>query len=321
MELESEIVQDKVIEEIDVFLFDMPEEYSLGHCVAQDMRMSAGIAIHFKQVFGRVGELMDQRPDVGTVAYLQQNDRYIYYLITKERSNKKPTYDSITAAIKKLRDFIVKHDVKKLAIPRIGCGLDGLNWSRVRGIIENEFQNIGCTIKVCHFTQNKTKESESLQVKHPTAVKLHKNIKDIRKREFEKLNIILYSRTTTLPIYWDQHFQSVNEKYCFKSEYYRDYQKDREVGQCLYYNTIEACIFVIITNENTSDHFSYQNLEKGLIKIKMLIEKDQWHPTFIIHTMRNRLFEYLINQKIVSLICSAFLDLTPCVILEIESSN
>lgn len=166
-----------------------------------------------------------------------------------------------------------------------------------------------------------TKESESLQVKHPTTVKLHKNIKDIKKREFEKLNIILYSRTTALPVYWDQNFQSVNEKYCFKSEYYKDYQEDLEVGQCLYYNTIEACIFVIITNKNTLDHLSYQNLEKGLTKIKMLIEKDQWHPTFIIHTLRSRLFESLINQKIVSLICSAFLDLTPCVILEIESSN
>lgn len=103
-------------------------------------------------MFGRVGELMDQRPDVGTVAYLQQNDRFIYYLITKELSYRKPTYDSITAAIKNLRDFIVKHDVKKLAIPRIGCGLDRLNWSRVRGIIENVFQNTGCIIKVCHFT-------------------------------------------------------------------------------------------------------------------------------------------------------------------------
>jgi len=135
------------------------------------------------------------------------------------------------------------------------------------------------------------------------------------------LNIILYSRTTTLPVYWDQHFQSVNEKYCFKSKYYKDYHEDREVGQCLFYNTIEACIYVIITNENTSDRFSYQNLEKGLTKIKILIEKDQWHPTFIIHTLHNRLYENLINQKIVSLICSAFLDLTPCVILEIESSN
>jgi len=48
MELKSEIDQDNVIEEVNTFLFDMPVEYSLGHCVARDMRMSAGIAIYFK---------------------------------------------------------------------------------------------------------------------------------------------------------------------------------------------------------------------------------------------------------------------------------
>lgn len=321
MELKSDINLNNNIEEVNIFLFDMPIEYSLGHCVAKDMRMSAGIALYFKRIFGRVGELMDQRPNVGTVAYLQQNDRFIYYLITKELSNSKPTYDTITAAITKLRDFIIKHGVKKLAIPRIGCGLDKLDWSRVRGIIQNLFQNVGCAIKVCHFTPNMSKESELLKIEHPTTLKVHKNIKDVVKREFEKLNIILYSRKTTLPVYWDQYFQSVDEKYCFKSQYYKDYQVDLEVGQCLYYSTIEAYIFVIITNTNTTDHFSYENLEKGLIQIKMLIEKDQWHPTFIIQKMNNHVFESFINRKIVSLICSAFLDLTPCVILEIESSN
>ncbi|XP_016663679.1 uncharacterized protein LOC100164186 isoform X2 [Acyrthosiphon pisum] len=264
---------------------------------------------------------MDQRPNVGSVAFLQHNDRFIYYLVTKEFSNGKPSYNSITAAITKLRDFIVQHDVKKLAIPRIGCGLDKLDWSIVRRIIENLFQNVGCTIKICHFTHNLSKESELLRVEHPSTIKVHKNIKDIEKREFEKLNIILFSRKTTLPVYWDQHFQSVNEKYCFKSQYYKDYQTDLEVGQCLYYSTIEANIFVIVTNKNTTDNFSYQNLEKGLVKIKMLIENDQWHPTFIIHRMNNHIFEDLINKKIVSLICSAFLDLTPCLILQLVSSN
>lgn len=41
-----------VIEEVDIFLFDMPVEYSLGHCVAKDMRMSAGIAVYFKWAVG-----------------------------------------------------------------------------------------------------------------------------------------------------------------------------------------------------------------------------------------------------------------------------
>lgn len=300
---------------------DMPEEYALGHCVAKDMRMSAGIAVYFKRKFGRVGELMDQRLNVGSVAYLQENDRFIYYLITKELSNQKPTYNRITSAITKLRDLIVQHGVKKLAIPRIGCGLDKLDWSIVRGIIENVFQNVVCTIKICRFTNNLSKESELLRVEHPSTIKAHKSIKDIEKREFEKLNIILFARKTTLPVYWDQHFQSVNEKYGFKSQYCKHYEADLEVGQCLYYSTIEAYIFVIITNENTKDHFSYQNLEKGLVKMKMLIKNDQWHPTFIIHRMNNNIFEHIINKKIVSLICSAFLDLTPCSILQLVSSN
>jgi len=95
---------------------------------------------------------MDQRQDVGSVAYLHEKNQYIYYLITKELSNQKPTYYSITAAIKKLRDLIVEHGVKKLAIPRIGCGLDKLDWLIVRGIIADLFHNVGCSIKVCHFT-------------------------------------------------------------------------------------------------------------------------------------------------------------------------
>jgi len=95
---------------------------------------------------------MEQRPNVGTVAYLQHKDKYIYYLITKDYSNSKPTYNTISAAIENLRDLILKHGVKKLALPRIGCGLDNLNWLIVRGIIQNCFQNVGCSIKICHYT-------------------------------------------------------------------------------------------------------------------------------------------------------------------------
>lgn len=165
-----------------------------------------------------------------------------------------------------------------------------------------------------------SKESELLRINHPTCIRVHENIKEIKKRKFEKLNIILYSRKTTLPVYWDQNFQSVDEKYCFKSQYYEDCQVDLEVGHCLHYTTEEAYIYVIITNKNTKEHFSYYNLEKGLEQIKMKTEKDQSHPTFIIYTIKNHTFENLINQKIVSLMCSAFLDLTPCVIFEIDGS-
>jgi len=49
MDLISTIYPDNnIIEEVDSFLFNMPEEYALGHCVSKDMRMSAGIALQFK---------------------------------------------------------------------------------------------------------------------------------------------------------------------------------------------------------------------------------------------------------------------------------
>jgi hypothetical protein len=34
--------------EITSDLFEMPEEYSLAHCVAEDMNMGAGIAVRFR---------------------------------------------------------------------------------------------------------------------------------------------------------------------------------------------------------------------------------------------------------------------------------
>ncbi|KAL5244053.1 hypothetical protein ACI65C_011463 [Semiaphis heraclei] len=209
--------QGNTLEEINISLMNMPEDYSLGHCVAKDMRMSAGIAMYFKSIYKRVGELMDKRQNVGSVAYLRENNRFIYYLITKELSKQKPTYSSLTAAITKLRDLIVEHGVKKLALPR-GCGLDKLDWLTVRGIIEDLFQNVGCSIKICHFTNNMSLESQMLKIQHPTVVRRYENIKNIWRGEFEKLNVLLYSRkTSTTPMYWDENFQSVDNKYCFKS--------------------------------------------------------------------------------------------------------
>lgn len=37
-----------VLEEIDENIFNLPNDYSLAHCVAEDLRMGAGIAVDFK---------------------------------------------------------------------------------------------------------------------------------------------------------------------------------------------------------------------------------------------------------------------------------
>lgn len=42
-------------------LFSCPQTDALAHCISEDCRMGAGIAVLFKKKFGGVQELLDQR--------------------------------------------------------------------------------------------------------------------------------------------------------------------------------------------------------------------------------------------------------------------
>ena len=63
----------------------------------------------------------------------------MFNLITKPKYHHKPTYDTLKASLLDLRDQCEKLRVKRVAMPHIGCGLDGLSWSRVKTIIEEVF--------------------------------------------------------------------------------------------------------------------------------------------------------------------------------------
>uniref|UniRef100_A0A8C0RE94 O-acyl-ADP-ribose deacylase 1 n=2 Tax=Canis lupus familiaris TaxID=9615 RepID=A0A8C0RE94_CANLF len=61
-------------------LFACPKTDSLAHCISEDCRMGAGIAVLFKKKFGGVQELLNQQKKSGEVAVLKRDGRYIYYL-------------------------------------------------------------------------------------------------------------------------------------------------------------------------------------------------------------------------------------------------
>ncbi|POS82547.1 hypothetical protein EPUL_004988, partial [Erysiphe pulchra] len=132
-------------------LFSVPEEYSLAHCVAEDLRMSRGIARVFRKKFGRVPELVDQQPRPGRTLRLPDGERHLFYLVTKRFSHGKPTYEIMWDTLMSLRSEITRLRVKKLAVPKLGCGLDQLNWRIVRNMLEVIFQGTGIQILVCGF--------------------------------------------------------------------------------------------------------------------------------------------------------------------------
>jgi O-acetyl-ADP-ribose deacetylase (regulator of RNase III) len=122
---------------------------SLAHCVSTDLHMSKGIATLFKNKFGHVQELQAQNKKTGQVAWCNDgNGRYIFYLITKHRYFERPTYISLYECLVELRELCKTFNVTELGMPRIGCGLDKLEWKRVKKYLEGVFKDTSVTITV-----------------------------------------------------------------------------------------------------------------------------------------------------------------------------
>lgn len=112
---------------------------SLVHCVSADLRMGAGIAVEFKKRFGQLETLYAQAEISPNVRILQDGARYIFYLVTKSKYHNKPTYDSLKKSLLDLKTYCITYNVSKLSMPKIGCGLDGLNWTLVEHLLQEIF--------------------------------------------------------------------------------------------------------------------------------------------------------------------------------------
>lgn len=121
---------------------------SLCHCVSKDLRMGKGIATVFKKKFAGLSDLKRQKLEVGDVGILERGSRYIFYLVTKTVFYNKPTYETMRQCLSSLRREIEKltEEEFSLAMPMIGCGLDGLEWEEVSEIIKEELCSVHVTV-------------------------------------------------------------------------------------------------------------------------------------------------------------------------------
>ncbi|KAH8322105.1 hypothetical protein KR059_003118 [Drosophila kikkawai] len=134
-------------------LFGAKSDFSLCHCVAADLRMGKGIAVKFRNKFGQVLTLQRQNVQPGGVAILQDQQRFVYYLVTKQTSWGKPTYQLLHSSLHAMRQHMISHNVRKIAMPRIGCGLDGLNWAKVKEMICQIFQSDAVELVVFNYAE------------------------------------------------------------------------------------------------------------------------------------------------------------------------
>ena len=130
-------------------LFEVDDKYYLVHCISADYALGAGIAVEFAKKFHLKSKLVE----IG-------NNKYpscifinpVFNLVTKKKYWNKPTYESLQKSLEIMKEMFTQHQIEGrlyLAMPKIGCGLDRLQWGRVREIIEDVFEDTDAEILVC----------------------------------------------------------------------------------------------------------------------------------------------------------------------------
>ena len=143
------------IEIIKQDLFTISEEYYLAHCISADYALGAGIAVEFNKRFDMKRKLKENAPDYWEYMQLYNLQgeciliERVLNLITKEKYWHKPTYKSMKQALNMMKKVCIANNITKIAMPMIGCGLDKLQWSQVKNIIENVFIDTDINIIVC----------------------------------------------------------------------------------------------------------------------------------------------------------------------------
>ncbi len=113
--------------------------------------MGKGIALQFKKAHPDNYEDYKKACDAGEVQpgrmFVYEtgsmiNPRFIINFPTKRHWKGKSRLDDIKAGLTALIEEVRKRDIRSIAVPPLGCGLGGLQWSVVRPLIEKAFADL-----------------------------------------------------------------------------------------------------------------------------------------------------------------------------------
>lgn len=132
----------------DLFQADAEALVNAVNCVGV---MGRGIALQFRTAFGENYVAYKAMCDRGALQpgtlFVHDmnrlvNPRYIINLPTKRHWQDKSRIEDIEAGLAALAAEVRARSIRSLAVPRLGCGLGGLDWQVVRPLIEQTFVDL-----------------------------------------------------------------------------------------------------------------------------------------------------------------------------------
>jgi O-acetyl-ADP-ribose deacetylase (regulator of RNase III) len=102
--------------------------------------MDSGVALAFKKRWPRMFEeyslrCADGRFHLGDVFVWNEGDEVVYNLAIQEHWKKKSQIPALARAAKKMVELATHAGIERVGLPRIGTGLGGLDWPRVKKVL------------------------------------------------------------------------------------------------------------------------------------------------------------------------------------------
>lgn len=117
--------------------------------------MGKGIALQFKQAFplnykNYIKECKNNTFNIGQILVFKEKGLYGEKIIinfpTKKDWRKPSEYEYIEKGLEELRKYIINSKITSIAIPPLGAGNGGLNWEKVKQIINKYLSDLDCNI-------------------------------------------------------------------------------------------------------------------------------------------------------------------------------
>ncbi|MGA2766008.1 MAG: macro domain-containing protein [Spirochaetia bacterium] len=177
--------------------------------------MGKGIAFQFKQEYpgnnaAYVEACKKKEIDIGKLFVFQEKDKYIFNFATKRKWREKSDYAFIERGMLALVKNIQALGIQSIAIPPLGCGNGGLEWSKVREIILRHLEVLPESVQVEVYAPSKYYSSTSvvapkMDFSHLLLMVLKGNLRKFNKIRLQKAAyfVNLFSRSDYFK--FDQH--------------------------------------------------------------------------------------------------------------------
>jgi len=125
--------------------------------------MGKGVALQFKEKFPENFNLYHKACEKGEVMVgkmfvthtnSMMNPKWIINFPTKKNWMHRSSYDYVDQGLDDLINVIIQNNIQSIALPPLGAGQGGLDWGKVKQIIQKKLVNVGIIIYVYEPIEN-----------------------------------------------------------------------------------------------------------------------------------------------------------------------